>query len=119
MPTRLVLVDDHDGFRALVAQLLGERFEIVGEAGTARDALAVARRVRPEAVLLDVQLPDALGFDVIEELSQGGARVVLTSTRSADEYGDRIANSRSVGFIAKHELSDARLAGLLDAQVDG
>ena len=114
---RVLIVDDHATFRATARQLLeAEGFEVVGEAADGASALEAAARLRPEIVLLDVQLPDMDGFEVAKRLCGNGAspQVVLTSSRDVAEFGDLVLVSGSRGFIPKAELSGGRLAALLE-----
>lgn len=116
MPTVLI-VDDHPSFRATARQLLeSEGFEVVGEAENGASALECVARLKPEVVLLDVQLPDMDGFEVASKLSTNGnrAQVVLTSSRDVSEFGELVTSSGSRGFIPKGELSGRRLADLLE-----
>jgi DNA-binding NarL/FixJ family response regulator len=114
-PTVLI-VDDHEAFRVAARSLLeSEGFTVVGEAADGRDALTVAERLRPEVVLIDVQLPDVDGFSVADRLAAAAAApdVVLISSREAATYGARLMNTPARGFLAKRELSGAALAQLL------
>ena len=114
-PTVLI-VDDHDGFRESARALLeAEGFTVVGDAPDGAAAIAAVARLRPEVVLLDVQLPDADGFAVAERLAAGPdpPRVVLISSRDAAAYGSRIGAAPVCGFLAKRELSGAALAALV------
>ena len=61
MKRRVVLVDDHELFRAGVRGELGDSLEIVGEAGTVAEAIVLIRELDPEVVLLDVHLADGGG----------------------------------------------------------
>lgn len=109
----VVIVDDHAEFRAAARALLdAEGFEVIGEAGDAAEALAVAARLHPQVVLLDIQLPDRDGFAVAEELVDGPL-VVLTSSHEAASYGRRLESAPIRGFIAKRELSGEALAALM------
>jgi CheY-like chemotaxis protein len=66
---RIVIVDDHPAFRAWArAVLAADGFRVAGEAADAASAVAEVRAVRPDVVLLDVQLPDGDGFEVAEAL---------------------------------------------------
>ncbi len=117
MPTTILIVDDHPSFRASARAILeAEGFTVVGEAGDGATALSVTRRLSPDVVLLDVQLPDATGFDVCAELVRrngSGPAVVLVSSRDASDYGDLIATSGARGFVPKADLSGESVAALL------
>jgi DNA-binding NarL/FixJ family response regulator len=116
MPTVLI-VDDHPAFRATARQLLeAEGFEVVGEAEDGASALDRVAQLKPEVVLLDVQLSDMDGFEVASRLSSNGHRtqVVLTSSRDASDFGALVTASGCRGFIPKGELSGRRLADLLE-----
>ncbi len=112
----VVIVDDHAGFRAEAAQLLESAgYEVVGSCPDGESALAAIWQLRPDVVLLDVQLPDTDGFRLIAELDAGaeGPIVVLTSSREAADYGGRVTSSGAAGFITKAELSARSLAQLV------
>jgi DNA-binding NarL/FixJ family response regulator len=113
---RVLVVDDHPSFRRCARALLtAEGFEVVGEAGDGAAALALARELAPELVLLDVQLPDMDGFDVASRLlaRDRGLAIVLTSSRDRAEYGPLIEASGARGFVSKGDLSGAELERLL------
>jgi DNA-binding NarL/FixJ family response regulator len=111
----VLIVDDHGGFRESARALLeAEGFAVVGSAPDGASALAAVRRLRPEVVLLDIQLPDLDGFAVAEQLAAvpDPPRVVLISSRDAAAYGPRLGAAPVCGFLAKRELSGASLAAL-------
>lgn len=112
-----LIVDDHAEFRASARALLeAEGFAVVGEAGDGPQAIEAIGALRPDVVLLDVQLPGMDGLAVAEVIAGGHdpPAVVLTSSREARAYGQRLAGSPARGFIAKADLSGAALAGLLE-----
>jgi DNA-binding NarL/FixJ family response regulator len=116
MAASVLIVDDHAGFRATARRLLGsEGYAVVGEAADGAAALAAAADLRPDVVLLDVQLPDLDGFEVASRLARAGTRaaVVLVSSRDGDDYGSLASESGARGFIAKSDLSGAALEELL------
>jgi DNA-binding NarL/FixJ family response regulator len=121
----VLIVDDHPGFRGWArAVLQAEGFGVVGEAADGEAAIAAVRTLRPDVVLLDIQLPDMNGFEVAERLRGAGAggaggRVVLISSRDAADYGTRVSSSPVAGFLAKADLSGAALAALLDGAAKG
>jgi DNA-binding NarL/FixJ family response regulator len=114
-PTVLV-VDDHAWFRAAATALLeAEGFTVVGEAGNGNDALSEAERLRPQVVLLDIQLPGTDGFEVARRLASTDSPPadLLLSSRSSAEYGDRVARSPARGCLEKRSLSGAAVTRLL------
>jgi DNA-binding NarL/FixJ family response regulator len=115
MVTRVLIVDDHEPFRAVARELLeAAGYVVSGEAVDGAEALAAVAVEPPDAVLLDVQLPDRDGFSVAKALTaRGGPVVVLVSTREAEEYGRRIEACGARGFIAKRQLSAAVFAALV------
>jgi CheY-like chemotaxis protein len=112
---RVLIVDDHGPFRTVARALLeGAGYVVTGEARDAAEALAAVAADSPDAVLLDVQLPDLDGFAVARELTaDGGPAVVLISSRAEEDYGGRIAACGARGFIAKSKLSPAAFAALV------
>jgi CheY-like chemotaxis protein len=116
MGATVLIVDDHVDFREWARALLGQGgYTVLGEVGDGGSAIEAARRLRPEVVLLDVQLPDIDGFEVARRLRRHDLApvVVLISTRDAADYGDRIANSAALGFLAKDQLSPNALERLI------
>ncbi len=87
----------------------------VTEAVTGAQATEAARMVRPNLVLLDIQLPDIDGFEVARRLAADdeGPIVVLTSTREASDYGGRITASSAAAFLPKDQLSGPALRQFL------
>jgi DNA-binding NarL/FixJ family response regulator len=117
MPRTVLIVDDHPSFRLTVRALLeAEGFEVVGEAADGASAIEEARRLKPEVMLLDVQLPDMDGFAVAEELCRNGwsPAVVLTSSRDLSDFGSLVATCGARGFVPKGELSAETLSALLE-----
>ena len=115
--TTVLIVDDHPSFRSCARALLeAEGFQVVGEASDGESALRAAAELRPDLVLLDVQLPDLDGFEVAARLTNGGAgpAVVLVSSRDGSDFGPLVERSGARGFIPKAELSGATLSSLLE-----
>jgi DNA-binding NarL/FixJ family response regulator len=114
-PTVLI-VDDHEPFRESASALLEvEGFAVVGVAADGSGALEAVERLRPEIVLLDIQLPDLDGFAVAERLAAkpDPPQVVLISSREAAVYGPRLRAAPARGFLPKRSLSGAALAALV------
>jgi DNA-binding NarL/FixJ family response regulator len=116
MRPTVLIVDDHAAFRASARALLqAEGFEVVGEAGDGAGALAAVAVLRPQIVLLDIQLPDLDGLTVAEQLAgtPDAPAVVLISSRDAAAYGPRLQATPARGFIPKSGLSGEALAALV------
>jgi DNA-binding NarL/FixJ family response regulator len=117
MATTVVLVDDHAGFRMQARALLAAAgYDVVGEAADGASALVAVRTLRPEVVVLDVQLPDVDGFEVARALHQDPdpPAIILISSREASDYGGRIGRTPAKGFLTKTDLSARALASLLE-----
>jgi DNA-binding NarL/FixJ family response regulator len=114
--TRVLIVDDHENFRSSARFLLeAEGYDVVGEAETGADGLAAARELKPDVILLDVQLPDIDGFDVAARLTHEAEppTVILVSSRDSSDFGPLVSRSGARGFVPKAELSGERLQALL------
>ena len=116
MRPTVLIVDDHPEFRESASALLeAEGFAVVGGAVDGEEAIAAVDRLRPQVVLLDIQLPGQDGFAVAERLAAGSdpPMVVLISSREAAAYGPRLQAAAAHGFIPKRELSGSALAALV------
>jgi DNA-binding NarL/FixJ family response regulator len=115
VPPTVVIVDDHPSFRASArAMLEASGFEVVDEAADGTTALEMLRRLRPDLVLLDVQLPDMSGFDVCVECGDiDETAIVLVSSRDGSDFGDLIERCGASGFIPKGELTGSAVAAFL------
>jgi len=112
---RIFLLDDHELVRRGIAELLAAvpGFEVVGEAGTAAQALARVRAVKPDVALLDARLPDGSGIDVCREIRSelpGTYCLILTSYDDQDAVLAAVLAGAS-GYV----LKEVRTAGLVDA----
>jgi DNA-binding NarL/FixJ family response regulator len=109
-------VDDHGPFRAFVRTLLDpDGFQVTGEARDGLSAVTAVSELRPDVVLLDVQLPDIDGFEVARRLAMlpSPPSVILTSTRDASDYGTKLSQVPVCGFVPKEDLSAEALALVL------
>jgi len=119
MEWTLLIVDDHAGFRQQARALFGRGgYRVVGEASGVAAGVRTAAELRPDVVLLDVQLPDGDGFEAAARMLEVARppAVVLISSREAADYGGRIGASGARGFIPKADLSVRALDALLEAE---
>jgi two-component system nitrate/nitrite response regulator NarL len=112
---RCLIVDDNAGFREVARTLLErDAVEVVGVASNSAEARARMTELRPEVVLVDIDLGEESGFDLAQALAhEDHARLILISTHSELDFADLIAASPAVGFIAKSELSARAVRELL------
>ena len=116
MAWTVLIVDDHARFRASARALLeADGFDVLGEAADGESAVEQARRLRPQVVLLDIQLAGMDGFAVAERLAAEPAppAVVLISSRGRGAFRSRLAAAPVRGFITKAEFSGECLSSLL------
>ena len=113
MKRRVVLVDDHELFRAGVRNELADAVEIVGEAGSVAEAVPLIRELDPEVVLLDVHLPDGGGEAVIAAVApeRPGVKFLALSVSDAAEDVIGVIRAGARGYVTKtisrDELADA------------
>jgi DNA-binding NarL/FixJ family response regulator len=116
MPATVLIVDDHAAFRAAARRLLERHgYVVLGEAADGPAALDAVAALRPDVVLLDVQLPGLDGFEVAARLVATGSppAIVLASTRDAGDFGGLVQRSGARGFIPKDALSGPALDAVL------
>jgi CheY-like chemotaxis protein len=119
VPRTVLIVDDSAPFRTTAQALLVARgYAVAGTAADGAQALDAAASLRPDAVLLDVNLPDMDGTTVAEQLvanGHGGAvpAVVLVSTVDRAALGSAVETCGARGFLPKSDLGSPRLVDLL------
>lgn len=103
--TRIAVAEDERIVRWALAEALGKTagFEIVGQAGTVEDTLALIRRTKPDVLVLDTTIPDHSGFDVLAEVREldGGPLVVVLAPFTEPEYAARAIRAGAHGYVAK------------------
>ena len=117
---RVVLVDDHELFRAGVRSELDGLVDVVGDAATVADAVALIRRQAPDVVLLDVHMPDGGGLEVIRRLAgePAAARFLALSVSDAAEDVIAVIRAGARGYVTK-TISGADLADAVRRVHDG
>jgi two-component system, NarL family, nitrate/nitrite response regulator NarL len=113
--TRVVVVDDHEFFRDGLTRGLQQSgyLTVVGEAGTGREALEVIREQEPEVAVVDYQMPDLDGLDVVHAVTRDGlpTRVLILSALTDGAVVFRALEEGAAGYLSK----DSRRAEIVDA----
>ncbi|MFM2105317.1 MAG: hypothetical protein RL338_349, partial [Chloroflexota bacterium] len=111
---RLLIVDDIPETREHLTRLLGfeDDIEVVGDAGTGTDALREAERLRPDVVLMDINMPDMDGIAVTERLATvvPTAAVIMMSVQGEADYLRRAMLAGAREFLVKPFSSDELVA---------
>jgi len=109
---RVLIVDDHAVVRSGLRLLLEgeEDIEVVGEAGTAREAILEARSVDPDLVLMDVTMPDGSGLDAVPTLlhEHEGVKVLVLSMQDDPRYVRAAFEAGASGYVLK-EAADTEV----------
>jgi len=119
MAINVLVVDDNESFLdASCALLRREGLEVLGVASTSDEAVWRFEDLRPDVVLVDVNLAGESGFDLARRLVQADqgrqSMVILMSTQAAADLADLIAESPATGFLAKSELSADAIRRILN-----
>ena len=118
---RYLIVDDYSPFLDAASGLLeAQGAGVVGVARSGAEALRRAEELRPEVILVDINLGAESGFEVAEQLlgSDPSAPVILISTHAEQDFADMIATSPAVGFLCKSALSTGAVRDLLGGRGD-
>jgi two-component system invasion response regulator UvrY len=118
---KILLVEDHPIVRAGVGRLLQDRPQIeVIEAETGRAGLAAAEAHRPDLIILDLNLPDARGLDVLKEIKEksGSPRVIIFSMYADPAFISAAMEAGAGAYVSKNDDPDALLEAL-DAVIAG
>lgn len=118
---RCLVVDDYAPFLEAASSLLAlHGIAVVGVATTSAEALRRAEELRPEVVLVDINLGAESGFELAEQLHRDArsAPVILISTHAEQDFADMIATSPAVGFLCKSALSPGAIRDLLGGRDD-
>ena len=99
----VLLVDDHPSLRAGVRRSLDLALgiDVVAEAGTAADALRLARELTPDVIVLDVDLPDGSGVQVAQALRGGPSRILAFTAHAGRAFVEGLLEAGAAGYVTK------------------
>ncbi|WP_220499631.1 response regulator transcription factor [Microbispora sp. H10949] len=118
MPLRCLIVDDSDHFKDAARPLLeADGISVVGAASTTAEALRNCQELRPDVVLVDIDLGEESGFDLVPRLcaetGERPPRVILISTYDEQDFAEMIASSQALAFLSKPRLSGRAIDEIL------
>jgi DNA-binding NarL/FixJ family response regulator len=119
MSPRLLIVDDNEPFLEAATRLLeADGLQVVGVAGTTAEAMARQRDLRPDIILVDINLGGENGTELARLLAgpaaAGSHRVILISTYPAQDLTDLVEALPGVGFLSKSQLSGSAIRDLIE-----
>jgi len=116
MTTRLLLVDDHAVVRSGLKMLLENEheIEIVGEAGSASEAIEAAARLKPNLILMDIGLPDLSGIDATREIKKRlpNVSIVALTIHEDEEYFFKMLEAGATGYVPKRAAPEELLTAI-------
>lgn len=120
--TRVLLVDDHTIVRLGLKTLIGDQpnLEVVGEAGTAAEAVRAAERLRPDVVLMDIRMPGEGGLEATRQITTRfpQTKVVMLTSYADDELVVQAIRAGAAGYVLK-QLDNAELLRAIEAAARG
>ena len=114
--TRLLLVEDHAVVRSGLKMLLSghEEMEIVGEAGSAAEAMLEAERTNPDVILMDIGLPDKTGIEATRDIKKKfpDVKIVALTIHEDEEYFFQMLDAGASGYVPKRAAPDELITAI-------
>ncbi|MET8742608.1 response regulator transcription factor [Streptomyces sp. NPDC004728] len=117
-PVRILLCDDHVVVRAGLLALLGSEpdIDVVGEAGSGEEAVALAAKLTPDVVLMDLQLGEGIdGVEATRRIATTGVHVLVLTTYDTDADITRAIEAGATGYLLKAERPEELFAAIRSA----
>ena len=110
---KVLIVDDQEAFRSaarLVVELT-DGFDMAGEAATGEDGVRLADSLRPDLILMDINMPGIDGLEATRRITQAhpGMKVVVFSSYEANEYESRALDAGAIAFVPKADFEPSLL----------
>jgi len=123
MTLDIVIADDHVLFRQGLAALIREQpgWRVIAEAGTGSEAIALARKLKPDVVILDVEMPDMNGIDAAETISavSPATHIVALSMYANPHYRQGMLKNGAAIYVRKSQSIDELVAAIRTAVEGG
>ncbi len=116
-PARVVIADDQTLFRTGLARLLDEdsRVEVVGQAADGAEAVALALKLKPDVILMDLKMPNVDGIEATRQLvaADPSVNVLILTTFEADNYVIQALKAGARGYVLKDSLASAIVSSIV------
>ena len=114
--TKILVADDHDLVRMGIVRMLSdvEGFEVVGEAKTGEEAVALSRKTLPDIVLMDVKMPGIGGLEATRKIlaARADTRIIAVTALSDDLFPERLMKAGAVGYVTKGACFDEMIEAI-------
>ncbi len=112
----IIIIDDHPLFREGLKTIISrdDRFKVVGEAGSGHEGLKMAKRLKPDLVVVDISLPDQSGIQLTRDLREllSETKILIVSMHSKIDYIAEAFQAGATGYVVKESASERLLQGL-------